>query len=150
MRVARWPDQWVCTHLEGFRGTAGAQKKCDWINGMDSLKRGGNAFYIVPSLLTVSGPHDLRLVLFHSGVNDDGAAQTQCFTFTAKGHFEFVNNGCFECDAMLSAETICRAKIKKLKTLLLKYLPNYFSVNNTDIFFLCVISLHIQQTSSCD
>lgn len=44
--------------------------------------------------LTVSVPHDLRLVVFHSGVNDHSAAQAHGLSFGAKGDFEFVGDGC--------------------------------------------------------
>ncbi|TNN27032.1 hypothetical protein EYF80_062826 [Liparis tanakae] len=84
VRVARSPDQWVRTHLEGFRGTADGR---------------------------LSGPHDLRLVFLHGGKNDDSAAQTHRLAFVAKGHFEFVNDGCFKGDAVLSAETVCGGQI---------------------------------------
>lgn len=70
-------------------------------------------FYIcLIFLLTVSVPHDIRLIFLHSGKDDDSAANTQRLSLCAKGHFEFVNDGCFKGDAMLSTETICRRETK--------------------------------------
>ena len=65
-------------------------------------------------LLTVSVPHDLRLVFFHSGINNDSAAKTHCLAFTAKSHFKFLNDGGSKGDTVLSAETVYK-KRKKLQ-----------------------------------
>ena len=67
-------------------------------------------------LLTVSVPYNFRLVVFHSGVNDHSAAQTQCLAFSAKGHFKFVKDGCSKGNAILMGETVCGEKT--FKTLL--------------------------------
>lgn len=64
-------------------------------------------FHFILSL-TVSVPHDFRLVFFHSGINDDSAAEAQCLPFRAKSHFKFVNNGGFKGNTMLRAKTIYR------------------------------------------
>lgn len=47
-----------------------------------------------PPSLTVSVPHHLRLVVFHSGINNDSAAQAHGLPLGAKGNFEFVGDGC--------------------------------------------------------
>lgn len=58
--------------------------------------------------LTVSVPHNLRLVVFHSGINNHGAAQAHRLSFGAEGDFEFVGDGCEEGDSMFGAKGICR------------------------------------------
>lgn len=78
---------------------------------------GGQVSLGVIFVLTVAGPHYFRLVFFHRGINDDSAAQTQRLAFSAKGHFEFVEDGCFKGNTMLGAVTICKGGIRKTLSL---------------------------------
>lgn len=104
MSVARWPDQWVCTHLEGFRGTAGGEGRNSGATGcVSNIPKA----VLKNHVLTVSVPNNLGLVFLHSGINDDGAAQAQCLALSAKGHFKLVQDGRFKGNAMFRAETIC-------------------------------------------
>ena len=100
-----------------------------------------NFSFIFP--LTVSGPHNIRLVILHSGINDDGAAQTQCFSFTAKGHFEFVEDGCSKGDTVFWGETICRGNtaVKILYLHLLTFFYTSSSYNHhLEMFFVPLMS----------
>lgn len=77
--------------------------RCRGLKGQAS----GKGFPLTLSL-TVSVPHDLRLVVFHSGINNHGAAQAHRLSFGAEGDFEFVGDGCEEGDSMFGAKGICR------------------------------------------
>jgi len=65
-----------------------------------------NPYFLLILLLTVSVPHDFRLVFFHSGINNDSATQTQCLPFTAKSNIKFVDDGCLKGNTVFRAETI--------------------------------------------
>lgn len=95
-------------------------------------------------LLTVSVPDYIRLVFFHSGINDDSAAQTQSLAFTAKGYFEFVNDGCSKGNTMLRAETICKRGIKKtLKNTLELHSPTFLTLRQCNKPLRMVIHLKL-------
>lgn len=86
------------------------------------LKRSGigNGVPLPPSL-TVSGPHHLRLVVFHSGINNHSAAQAHGLPLGAKGHFEFVGDGCEKGDTVFGGKSICRGGISLKAFDILKY-----------------------------
>lgn len=70
----------------------------------------GCKFYKFAQLLhtgpTISGPHNLWLVAFDIGVDNDRTAQTHSLSLTAKWNAKLVNDGGVEGDAILRAVSI--------------------------------------------
>lgn len=60
--------------------------------GVKKVRQGARR--VLALSLTVSVPHHLRLVVFHGGINNHGAAQAHGLPFGAEGDFEFVGDGC--------------------------------------------------------